>query len=457
MTASGVPSRQPSTATRSAVRHLTSATVSLIALNVLIFIVMAYTGHHLLKFDGGLVLRWGGNYGPLMLDGQWWRVITAMFVHIGLAHLLVNMWCLYELGFMSEEIYGASSMLWLYGLTGVAGGIVSVARHPTVVSAGASGAIFGLGGVLIATLALGKLPAPRRELLIALVSLLAFAAYNLAYGFVKGGVDNGAHLGGLVFGLLLGGALSRSAGQKQAIRARAGLVYGTAMLVLVAGYFVVGRARAETVAIEASRQALTQHDPNAALHRLSRLPATGRNPEAQSILAAAYVEKREYAEAEKCYRRALELDPNNFAARSGLGALLADGGRWQEAVQHLQKAAAINPTADGVWLRLGLALQKLSRHEEAVTALNTAAALNPSFAAADYALGISEMNLRRYDAAVAAFQKAAQLAPSDYGARIWLANAYQAAGRTQEAAATYFLAAKLRRQTMPRQSPAPNR
>ena len=427
-----------------------SATAALVAINTLIFLLMAASSHHLLRFDGGLVLEWGGNYGPLTMGGQWWRLITALFVHIGLAHLLINMWCLYELGLMTESIWGHSSMLLVYGLTGLAGSIASLGRNPTIVSAGASGAIFGLAGILIATLLLGKLPAPRRELWIGLASLVAFSAYNLTYGFLKGGIDNGAHLGGLVFGLLLGIAVGPAAAHPRKSSLRKGVVYAVGLAVLLGGYAAVKKARGAVVTLEAAREAAARGDPDTAIRRLTALHGINDNPSALSLLAAAYTEKKQLAPAERCYRRALQLDPRDFAARSGLGMLLASTGRLPDATKELQKAARLNPGAEGIWLQLGTVLQKQGRHAEAISALQNAAALHPGSAQTEFGLGISEMNLRQYDAAIAAFQKATQLDPNSYDAQVWLANAYQAAGRTNEASAAYFRAAQLRRSAVMR-------
>jgi membrane associated rhomboid family serine protease/Flp pilus assembly protein TadD len=428
-----------------------SGSIILVSINLAIFLAMALSVGHLLRFSGDQVLRWGANYGPLTMNGQTWRLITGIFVHIGLAHLLINMWCLYELGALTEHIYGRGSMLLLYGLTGIAGGVASLARNPTIVSAGASGAVFGLAGVLITSLAFGKLAAPRRELMVAMASLLAFAAYNLTYGFFKGGIDNGAHVGGLASGLLLGIAVSHEAPQK--LR-RQLAIYGLSLLVLIAGYLSVKRIRGEVVGIEAARLALAAGDPSQAIHRLNTLPGAARNTQAIAILAAAYTQKRQYAEAEKCYRSWLQLAPKDFAAHDGLGLLLAATGRLDAASQELQRAVALQPAIPDAWLQLGLIQQKLGRHADAAVSLKNALALNPTSVQTQFALGISEMNLRQYPAAIAAFQKAVQLAPNNYEAQIWLANAYQAAGQTNEAAAAYMRAARLRRRVPARSSPA---
>src|SRR4029077_18251009 len=184
-------------------------TAALIGLNLAVFTLMVVTGTGLLRPTGGRIGNCGENYGPLTLGTQWSRLVTSIFVHIGLLHLVVNMWCLYQLGSIAEKLYGRWSFLLLYLLTGMAGSIASISRGTSVASAGSSGAIFGLAGALITSLLFGKLPISTRDLIIALGSLLAFAGYNLAYGFLKGGIDNGAHVGGLICGLLIGAFFSR--------------------------------------------------------------------------------------------------------------------------------------------------------------------------------------------------------------------------------------------------------
>lgn len=437
-------------------RTLPAATLFLIVINLIIFFLMAASGGHWLRFSGNQVLHWGGNYGPLTMDGQWWRLISTMFVHIGLFHLAVNMWALYELGALAEYIYGPSSALLIYLLTGVAGSIASLARTPTLVSGGASGAIFGLAGVLIVTLALRRLMVRSGELTLALASLLAFAGYNLSYGFVKGGIDNGAHLGGLISGLLLGLALAFAVGSKPGLRRRESVVYAAALLVLIAGYAALKKTRGEAIEMEAARQALLRNDPDAVIRQLSKLRSLNHNSEALALLAGAYGEKKQNADAEKYYRQSLQLNPRDAATHRGLAVLLAATGNLQGAAGELQQAAALEPNAPGTWLQLGLVLQKLGQHAQAADALNKATTLNPNSAQAQFALGISEMNLRQYGAAVTAFRKATQLSPNNYEAQIWLANAYQAAGRPNDASAAYFRAVQLRPrpQVRPRSAPA---
>src|SRR6266702_1581292 len=99
---------------------LESPTIILIALNTLVYLMMGFQGHNFLKFDGNLLLNWGANSGALTPSGQWWRLVTSTFEHGGLIHIALNMWCLYNLGWLAELLFGRSRFTLLYMLWGLA-------------------------------------------------------------------------------------------------------------------------------------------------------------------------------------------------------------------------------------------------------------------------------------------------------------------------------------------------
>ena len=144
----------------------------------------------------------GANYGPAIQAGQYWRLVTSMFLHGGLLHLALNGWALYQLGALFEMLVGSPRMLLVYFVTGIAGSLVS-AWFSRVPSVGASGAIFGLLGALIAFLARrrGALTPQGKAIL---MQLLFWAVVNVVFGFSDPQIDNSAHLGGCAAGLLLG-------------------------------------------------------------------------------------------------------------------------------------------------------------------------------------------------------------------------------------------------------------
>ncbi len=180
------------------------ATPLLIDISVLVYIAMVVSGVHFMEPSSEDLVAWGANWKLATLGGDWWRLITACFVHIGLLHVFVNMYALALAGIHLEPLLGRWRVILLYLVTGVASSLLSLSWHDNTVSAGASGAIFGLYGVFLALLLTDLLEKEARKGM--LMSIGIFVAFNLMYG-LKDGVDNAAHIGGLVSGLLCGFAL----------------------------------------------------------------------------------------------------------------------------------------------------------------------------------------------------------------------------------------------------------
>ncbi|MBZ5512915.1 MAG: rhomboid family intramembrane serine protease [Acidobacteriia bacterium] len=426
-----------------------SITAVLVAINLLIFIAMVVKGASVTQPTADQILRWGANFGPLTLTGQWWRLLTAMFVHIGLVHLALNMWCLWQLGLLAEYLYGRKTFLALYVMSGLAASIVSLARNPLVVTAGASGAIFGLAGALIATLYLGKLAAPKGAWRTSLISLVAFAGYNLAYGFVKAGIDNGAHIGGLLSGLLLGSVLSVDFRQPAPRQSRMRpMLFPAFVIVLVAGAVAVRFAHMPVVRLEHAEQQLRQGDNAGAVRELTEVVKLRPNyVPAWMLLGSAYLRTQQDSQAEAAFQRAAQLNPKNPAVLAQLGVLYLRDKRYEPARQAFQQITELNPKDVEAQVNLGVALNQLGRSDEALTQFRKATELNPNLPQAWYNLGLGSMKLQRYDDAVDAFTRATKLAPKDAEAWIWLANAYQAKGMTEQADQAYLTGYKLRAQT----------
>jgi len=173
----------------------------LIDLNILVFILMAISGVNLISPDNGSLLKWGANFRPYTLDGQVWRLFTNFFLHIGIIHLLFNMYALLYIGILLEPRLGSWRFGLAYMVTGLLASLTSLYWHALTISAGASGAIFGMYGVFLAMLTTNLIEKTQRKAL--LTSIGVFVAYNLLNG-LHGGIDNAAHIGGLISGLLLG-------------------------------------------------------------------------------------------------------------------------------------------------------------------------------------------------------------------------------------------------------------
>lgn len=173
----------------------------LVGINLAVFIMMVVSGADFLQPGNQSLIQWGANIRSLTLDGQWWRIISNLFVHIGVFHVLFNMYALLYIGVLLEPLLGRLRFLSAYLLTGIIASLASLYWHPNTLSAGASGAIFGMYGVFLALLTTNWIDKTQRTAL--LTSIVIFVGYNLLYG-MKGSVDNAAHIGGLVSGILIG-------------------------------------------------------------------------------------------------------------------------------------------------------------------------------------------------------------------------------------------------------------
>jgi rhomboid protease GluP len=217
-------------------------TTTLVGMNVAVYAVMVLMGVPPLQPTSAQLLKWGANWGPLSLGPEPWRMLASNYVHGGIIHIALNMWCLWNLGFLAERVFDPWTYVLTYTMCGLAGSLASLWWHPLTVGVGASGAIFGLAGALIAALYLGHLPISRQAIQGTLRSLVTFAGYNLFFGAVARGIDNSAHIGGLLAGLAIGAVLSRHLTEPPETRDRWRRgVFIAATVVLLLAFMVVKR------------------------------------------------------------------------------------------------------------------------------------------------------------------------------------------------------------------------
>lgn len=173
----------------------------LLNLNLFVFILMVLMGVNAFDPDGESLIRWGANFKPITTAGEPWRLLTNCFLHIGILHLLLNMYALVFIGQILEPYLGKTRFAAAYLLAGIGASVASLWWHDMTISAGASGAIFGMYGVFLALLTTDFVHRDIRKSL--LTSISVFVGYNLLNG-LKGGIDNAAHIGGLLSGLIMG-------------------------------------------------------------------------------------------------------------------------------------------------------------------------------------------------------------------------------------------------------------
>src|SRR3984957_2675378 len=237
------------------------ATYLLLGINCGVFLAMVARGSSFWMPTLEQLMFWGADRpNNVLVSGEWWRIVTAMFVHVGILHLATNMWCLWNLGLLAEPLMGSFGLFAVYILTGAAGNLLSTAKNWMFpihdasgamyfqAGAGASGAVFGIAGALIVLLRSKLLPVPPEEVRKLRKSVIYFAAINLVIGlsinfgsgFTGVEVDNSAHIGGFLCGLLFAVPMvPRIGSQRSEFLFKLRLAVGLVVLLLVLfGFYV---------------------------------------------------------------------------------------------------------------------------------------------------------------------------------------------------------------------------
>ena len=184
-------------------------TPALVAMNGLAFAWSVYAGAGILTPHAAALIRAGSNFGPFTLDGHWWRLLSSLFLHFGLLHLVINMWALWQSGRLAERLFGSMQFVLLYVFAGLCGNMASLLWNPAVNTAGTSGALFGVMGALLAFILRTGTRVPIEVSSGLRISGSVFVLYSLANGMTHSGCENSALLGGLVGGLAMGWLLAR--------------------------------------------------------------------------------------------------------------------------------------------------------------------------------------------------------------------------------------------------------
>jgi len=210
-------------------------TLALVVINVIVFVLLATMAMSPMQIPSELLIRFGGNFAPLVQKNQEWRLFTALFLHGGLLHVGLNMFALYQAGQVVERLFGRAGFAVIYLGAGLVGNLASLWWRQGPVSVGASGAIFGVYGALLAYLMLQRGSVPGEVFREMRSGTLGFIGYSLFAGFSLPGIDNAAHLGGLAGGLLLGAAFAEPVTMSRPVRWISPRAIGGMLLTLALG------------------------------------------------------------------------------------------------------------------------------------------------------------------------------------------------------------------------------
>jgi membrane associated rhomboid family serine protease/Flp pilus assembly protein TadD len=404
----------------------------ILGINLAVFIGMALAGVSPMSPSGEQLVHWGANFGPYTFSGQYWRLLTYMFVHVGIIHIAFNMWCLWDLGTLAESLYGRFSFVSIYLVTGVAAGVASLWWHPRSPSAGASGAIFGVAGALIASFKLGEFSLPRAAIQGVTRSLVIFAVYNLIFGAAFAGIDNAAHVGGFVTGLALGAAIAKLA-PFSPVR-RFSVIVLVALVVLGAGALLFRSQSYMAHAVRAEQLEQSGNHTEAISQLIQALAAKPDDAHARYMLGLTYARNGQFADAEREFKNLAQRQPQSSLAHYELGLVYLNMDRPADAEREFNQVLASDDRSAEAHVGLGLALAQQNRDAAAVNEYKTALAADPDISHGYYHLGQSYMRLKQYDDAIVALKTAAEKDVNDGDTQIALSRAYAAKGMNQEAA-----------------------
>lgn len=276
-------------------RASATATQALLAANLAVFGLMALNGTNLLEPDSQSLIRWGARVNELIEQGQWWRLVTPMFVHVGLLHLAFNMWALKNLGDFVERLFGFWRFLLIYFAAGLIGDAASMWFRPENMAAGASGAIFGIMGALAAFIFRRRQVIPRPILGNIRSTVFSLIGYNLVFTWIVPQIDGSAHVGGLIGGFVLGWLVAPAEKESEEPRRRPDRlrqrIYASLMAAVLTGLMVLAYLGTTP---ERSERALLASDAVGAVSDEVKKAYGAQAPECESVAIGKQVSPHRY-------------------------------------------------------------------------------------------------------------------------------------------------------------------
>jgi rhomboid protease GluP len=335
--------------------------------------------------SGKELLRAGASWGPGLLAGEWWRLASATVLHAGIVHLAFNLWALWDAGRSAERNFGVAAFAMIYVASALGGSLTSVAAKPLSISVGASGAIFGVYGALLAAVLRGEAGALQGTLRQQRNSLLGFLGYNLVFGVVDPSIDVAGHLGGLVTGAAVSWLLC-GVPAASAPRRRAPVVMGLVVTFVAAAWGVRARVAAvpevrADIALERAAEAAKAKDWATARRLYDEVLAIRREPSWLKVRALVAAQQEDGATAVADLRESLALAPSPEKQVELCATIAWVGGArevaGESAVAECDRAVETSPTSARA-LEGRAALLWSSEPEKALRDLNRAIELAPA-------------------------------------------------------------------------------
>ncbi|MGO4887164.1 rhomboid family intramembrane serine protease [Anaerobacillus sp. MEB173] len=306
------------------------------------FLLLEYVGSSTSTLT---LIEFGAKYNPLIIEGEWWRLFTAMFLHIGVLHLIMNSLALFYLGSIVERIYGTSRFIIIYFVAGLFGSIASFVFN-TNIAAGASGAIFGCFGAL---LYFGVI---HRTLFFRTMgmSVIFILMLNLTLGFTIPMIDNGAHIGGLIGGFFASSFVHLPLHRKRLRQ----IVFFLLTMIIMVTLFIYGytndQSKGSLANVQVAQEMLMRVDQedlnNDDIHRAYRLLLDAVDhgvdlPESYFLLAYAEAQLGLFEDAKDHLQITIEKRPSFHEAYYNLALIYVEFHQLEEALASVERAIQI--------------------------------------------------------------------------------------------------------------------
>jgi rhomboid protease GluP len=377
-------------------------TNGLVLVNVIVYIIIAVSSGNFMAPHLADFIAWGAKYNHMMIaTNEWWRLLSAFFIHANLLHLVLDMWFLWVLGNLAEKMFGNIAFSLVYLAGGLGGTIASFLASPGMVSVTASGPVFGIAGGLVAFLVVGNVGIPGVYVRRIFRDLVIFGIASIVLGLVSAGIDIAVNLGGLCAGFASGLVLKRPLpmGEDDHPGKRYALFFAAGVLViavtLVTGVAIGKKGEGALIPDVAAVEELLGLDKiDEALALIDKKPAILRElPDKEIVQGLMFRKKGDYDDAIKTFLEIIRKNPNAPLLRMYLSQAYIDKKSYTDAIDTLRELTREVPDNAIAYGNLAWVYYLTDDFSTCITLSNKALELDKSLSYVRYNIALCTLRL----------------------------------------------------------------